>query len=72
MFLIMVNNYWGKGETQEDCKKQIKKESGRAVTKKMPKIVWAFDLANTPQCYISEMGSLCWEGVKPIEIERVS
>lgn len=70
MVLIMIQNYWGKGESISLAEKAVKQQSGKAVSKNTPKLVFAYDPEKTPQVFVSELGDLCWEGVRPMEIER--
>lgn len=70
MFLAMMQHSWGKGATK-DAAISVAAKEGSHGRKRKPRIVWEFDPAKTPKAFVDQMGSLCWEGEKPVEVERV-
>jgi hypothetical protein len=69
-FLVMMPNSWGRGGTINEADANARKEGGHG-RRKVGRIVWSYDEAKTETAYIDDMGSLCWKGERPTEIERV-
>jgi hypothetical protein len=67
MYLVVMPNSWGKGETISEAEKKARKEGGYG-RKKTKKIVFMYDPNKTPECNVNEIGSLCWLGDRPSEI----
>jgi hypothetical protein len=67
MFIVVMQNSWGKNETLEAAAKIARNEGGHRGKQK--RIVFKFDAEKTTQVYVDNFGSLCWEGDKPERIE---
>lgn len=70
MIIVMMPNSWGKGKTFTEAEKIARSEGGHG-RKKVGRIAYYYDENMTPQCYVDGMGHLCWQGDKPVEIDRV-
>jgi len=70
MILVMMQHAWGKGETIDEADKIARREGGHG-RKKVSRIVFHYDPEKTTKTYIDGMGRLCWEGERPLEVERV-
>jgi hypothetical protein len=66
--LVIVPNYWGKGDSMALAFAEITKVSGSR--KLTPRIVYEFDPEKTPECFVNEVGNMCWSGEMPLLIER--
>lgn len=73
MFLVLIPHYWGKAPTALEASNIALAQSGKKkrTTLAKPRIVFEFDPAKTPECYVDDMGALCWTGERPVEIEKV-
>ena len=69
MFIVMVPNYWAKGDTIDEAFAKIRKMGGGK--KRTRRIVFEYDATKTPEAFVDEYGSLCWKGDRPREVERV-
>jgi hypothetical protein len=70
MFIAIMPNSWGRGSTKDEALKNAAKEGGHG-RKRTPRLVFQYDAAKTPKAYVDELGRLCWNGDKPVEVERV-
>jgi hypothetical protein len=68
-YLVMMPNSWGTGDTIDEADKVARHQGGHG-KKKTKRILWMYDPNLTTKCYIDEMGSLCWVGDRPTEVER--
>ena len=68
MFIVIMPHSWGKGETIEEADKKARSEGGHG-RKKTDRRVYEYDPKKTPTVYVSEYGSFCWQGEKPVKID---
>lgn len=73
MHIVIIQNYWGRGETPLQAANAARKVAGKRPAKSMPKprLVYSYDPAKTTKCYVDDMGALCWLGEKPSLVESV-
>lgn len=73
MFLVIVANAWGRGESALEAANVARRAKGlrKAKTMPRPRLVYAYEPATTEKCFVDDFGSLCWVGVKPALVEKV-
>jgi len=72
MFLAMVKYGWGMGDSPEAALRKAASVTGMLLSDARKKyLMWKYDPVNTPEAYIDDVGSLCWKGERPREVERV-
>jgi len=73
LYIVMIPNAWGRGETPTEAANVARKEAGKRRSKSMPvpRIVFQYDPAKTTEAYVDEYGALCWLGERPSTVERV-
>lgn len=73
--IIIVHNYWGKGETIQKAWNQVTKVSGRSKTSHKREGYCIRVVPETDDCpaYLDEMSCMHWadvEGMQALELER--
>jgi hypothetical protein len=73
MYIVMIQNAWGKAESIIEAANIARRQIGRRASQSLPKprIVFQYDPAKTTKAYVDDMGSLCWFGERPVTIEKV-
>jgi hypothetical protein len=74
MYIVMIPNHWGRGATPLDAANKARQQAGKRPSKSLPvpRLVFSYDPAVTPLARVDEMGSLCWLGVRPTQVEKVT
>jgi hypothetical protein len=73
MFIVIVPNYWGRGDSLLAASNVARRVQGKKPAKSMPKeyIAYEYDPKVTTKCYVDEMGAICWVGDRPKQVAKV-